>query len=63
MRTLDLVSGVEFGLRQVGDAAKVATARSKVAEILKSTKVPQNNLSHKENKALKQLKSVKSFKF
>ena len=39
--TLDLVSGVEFDLRQVEDLAQVMTASSKVTEILKSAKPPK----------------------
>ena len=59
---LDLVTGVEFGLRQVRDAAQVMTVRSKVSEILKSAKVPESNLSHEEKMALKQLKNDNSIK-
>ena len=45
---LDLVSGVEAGLRQVRDAAAVHTARSKVSEILKSAKPPPRNVTREE---------------
>ena len=54
--TLDFVSGVEFGLRQVEDLAQVMTARSKVTEILKSAKPPKSNLTKDEEIALQQLK-------
>ena len=38
----------------------VPIARSKVSEILKSAKPPQRNITHKEKKALKELKKDKS---
>ena len=60
--TLDFVSGVEFGLRQVEDLAQVMTARSKVTEILKSAKPPKSNLTKDEEIALQQLKSDITFK-
>ena len=40
--TLDFVSGIEFGLRQVEDGAQVITARSKVTEILNSDQPPKS---------------------
>ena len=55
--TLDFVSGVEFGLRQVEDLSRVMTARSKVTEILKSAKSPKSNLTKDEEIAFQQLKS------
>ena len=52
---LDIVSGVEEGLRQINDAALVTTARSKVAGVLKHARVPQRNMTKDEEKALKEL--------
>ena len=60
--TLDFVSGVDFGLRQVEDLAQVMTARSKVTEILKSAKPPKSNLTKDEEIALQQLKSDTTIK-
>ena len=60
--TLDFVSGVEFGLRQVEDVAQVVIARSKVTEILKTAKPPKSNLSKEEKMALQQLKSDTTIK-
>ena len=54
---MDIINGVEAGLRKVRDKAAVQIARSKVSKILKSTKPPQKNITHKvEEKALKELK-------
>ena len=55
--TLDFVSEVEFGLRQVEDLAQVMTARSKVTEILKSAKPPKSNLTKDEEIVFQQLKT------
>ena len=60
--TLDFVSGVEFGLRQVEDVAQVVIARSKVTEFLRSAKPPKSNLSKEEKMALQQLKSDTTIK-
>ena len=60
--TLDFVSGVEFGLRQVEGLAQVMTARSKVTKILKSAKPPKSNLTKDEEIALQQLKSDTTIK-
>ena len=54
---LDIVAGVETGLRQVRDAAAVVIARAKVAAILKSAEQPpNNNITQEEEEALKELK-------
>ena len=53
---LDIINGVEAGLRKVRDGAAVQIARSKVSEILKSAKPPQRNITHAEEEALKELK-------
>ena len=60
--TLDFVSEVEFGLRQVEDLAQVMIARSKLTEILKSAKPPKSNLTKVEEIALQQLKSDTTIK-
>ena len=53
---LDIISGVEAGLRAVRDDAAVHIARSKVSEVLKSAKPPQRNITQEEEEALKKLK-------
>ena len=53
---LDIISGVEAGLRAVRDDAAVHIARSKVCEVLKSAKPPQRNITQEEEEALKELK-------
>ena len=53
---LDIISGVEAGLRAVRDDAAVHIARSKVSEVLKSAKPPQRNITQEEEEALKELK-------
>ena len=53
---LDIISGVEAGLRAVYDDAAVHIARSKVSEVLKSAKPPQRNITQEEEEALKELK-------
>ena len=52
---LDIINGVEAGIRKVRDEAEVQIARSKVSKILKSAKPPQRNITHEEE-ALKELK-------
>ena len=52
MPKLDIVAGVETGLRQVRDAAAVGIARAKVAAILKSAEPPSNNNITQEEEAL-----------
>ena len=55
---LDIVTGVETGLRKIRNAASVAIARSKVAEILKTASPPPNrNVTREEEEALKELKN------
>ena len=55
---LDIVTGVETGLRKVRNAAAVTIARSKVAEILKTASPPPNrNVTREEEEALKELKN------
>ena len=53
---LDIIIGVEAGLRKVRDEAEVQIAWSKVSEILKSAKPPQRNITHEEEEALTELK-------
>ena len=57
---LDIINGVEAGLRKVRDEAAVQIARSKVSKILKSAKPPQRNITHEEEEALKELKKDES---
>ena len=52
---LDIISGVEAGLRTVRDKAVVIIVRSKISEVLKSAKPPQKNITQEEE-ALKELK-------
>ena len=55
---LDIVTGVETGLRKIRNAASVTIARSKVAEILKTASPPHNrNVTREEEEALKELKN------
>ena len=44
----------------IPDEAAVQIARSKVSEILKSSKPPQRNITHEEEEALKELKKDES---
>ena len=57
---MDIINGVEAGLRKVRDEAAVQIARSKVSEILKSAQPPQRNITHEEEEALKELKKDES---
>ena len=57
---LDIISGVEAGLRAVRDDVAVHIARSKVSEVLKSAKPPQRNITQEEEEALKELKQNES---
>ena len=41
---VDIICGVEEGLRKVNDAAAVSTARSKVAGVLKTARLPKRNI-------------------
>ena len=55
---LDIVTGVETGLRKIRNAASVTIACSKVAEILKTASPPPNrNVTREEEEALKELKN------
>ena len=55
---LDIVTGVETGLRKIRNATSVTIARSKVAEILKTASPPLNrNVTREEEEALKELKN------
>ena len=53
---MDIISGVEAGLRAVRDEAAVHIARSKVSEVLKSAKPSQRNITQEEEEALEELK-------
>ena len=46
--TIDLVIGIEAGLRQVRDPAAIHSAGLKVAKNLKETKSPTKNLTQEE---------------
>ena len=52
---VDIICGVEEGLRKVNDAAAVSTARSKVAGVLKTARP----IDKEEEQALKELKEDK----
>ena len=55
---LDIVTGVETGLRKIRNAAAVTISRSKVAEILKTASPPLNrNVTREEEEALKEFKN------
>ena len=54
---LDIVTGVETGLRKIRNAAAVTIARSKVAEILKTANPPPNRNVTREEEALKEWKN------
>ena len=56
---VDIICGVEEGLRKVNDAAAVSTARSKVAGVLKTARSPKRNIDKEEEQALKELKEDK----
>ena len=56
---LDIVAGVETGLRKIRNATSVTIARSKVAEILKTASPPPNRNITREEEALKDLKNKK----
>ena len=56
---LDIVAGVETGLRKIQNAASVTIARSKVAEILKTASPQPNQNVTREEEALKELKNKK----
>ena len=56
---VDIICGVEEGLRKVNDAAAVSTARSKVAGVLKTARLPKRNIDKEEEQALKELKEDK----
>ena len=56
---VDIICGVEGGLRKVNDATAVSTARSKVAGVLKSARLPKRNIDKEEEQALKELKEDK----
>ena len=56
---VDIICGVEDGLRKVNDAAAVFTARSKVAGVLKTARLPKRNIDKEEEQALKELKEDK----
>ena len=56
---VDIICGVEEGLRNVNDAAAVVTAGSKVAEVLKTARLPKRNIDKEEEQALKELKEDK----
>ena len=56
---VDIICGVEEGLRKVNDAAAVSTARSKVAGVLKTARLPKRNIDKEEEQALKELKKDK----
>ena len=53
---LDIINGVEAGLRAVRDEAAVHIARSKVSQVLKSVKPLPRNITQEEEEALKELK-------
>ena len=53
---LDIINGVEAGIRTVRDEAAVHIARSKVFEVLKSAKPSQTNITQEEEEVLKELK-------
>ena len=53
---LDIISGIEAGLRAVRDEAAIHIERSKVSEVLKSAKPPQRNITQEEEEALKEIK-------
>ena len=53
---LDIINGVEAGLRKVRDEAAVQIAGLKVSEILKSAKPPQRNITQEEEETLKEIK-------
>ena len=57
---LDIINGVEVGLRKVCDEAAVQIARLKVSKVLKSAKPPQSNITHEEEEALKELNKDKN---
>ena len=57
---LDIINGVEAGLRKVRDEAALQIAWSQVSEILKSAKPPQTNITHEEEETLKKLKKDES---
>ena len=56
---VDIICGVEEGLRNVNDAAAVSTARSKVAGVLKTARPPKRNSDKEEEQPLKELKEDK----
>ena len=56
---VDIICGVEEGLRKVNDTAAVCTARSKVAGVLKTARPPKRNIGKEEEQALKELKEDK----
>ena len=57
---MDIINGIETGLRKVRDEAAVQIARYKVYEILKSAKRLQRNITHEEEEAIKELKKDES---
>ena len=56
---VDIICGVEEGLRKVNDASAVSTARSKVAGVLKIARPPKRNIDKEEEQALKELREDK----
>ena len=56
---VDIICGVKEGLRKVDDAAAVSTARSKIAGVVKTARLPKRNINKEEKQALKELKGDK----
>ena len=48
---VDIICGVEEGLRKVNDAAAVSTTHSKVAGVLKTARPPKRNIDKQEEQA------------
>ena len=46
---MDIICGVEEGLRKVNHAAAVSTARSKVAGVLKTARPPTRNIDEEND--------------